>query len=125
MWNAGWVSINERSFCISLELIVEATNLSTDGQWFAREMGASRIDVLQFINQPKVLVKKKNGYDQQLLPRSWDKVAATVVKLVTCEGRISVLYGYHFKVLCHLRGKGLICISFFLFKSLGCDLYKC
>jgi hypothetical protein len=41
----------------------------------------------------------KNGIKREILPHPWPEVAYHIIKYVTCEGRMSVVYAYHFRLL--------------------------
>jgi hypothetical protein len=45
----------------------------------------------------------KNGIKRESLPHPWPEVAYHIIKYVTCEGRMSVVYAYHFRLLHQLR----------------------
>jgi len=40
------------------------------------------------------------------LPYPWDEVAYHIMKYISCEGRLIMVYGYHFTLLHDLRLKG-------------------
>lgn len=39
-------------------------------------------------------------------PYPWDEVSFHIMKFISCEGRLSVIYGYHFRLLNELRFQG-------------------
>ena len=41
----------------------------------------------------------KNDIKWEILPHPWPKVAYHIIKYITCEGRMSVVYAYHFRIL--------------------------
>jgi hypothetical protein len=47
--------------------------------------------------------ENKNGVKRESLPEPWYEVAYHLLKYITCEGRISMLYAYHFRFLHQLR----------------------
>jgi len=45
----------------------------------------------------------KNGIKREILPHPWLEVAYHIIKYVTCEGKMSVVCAYHFKLLHQLK----------------------
>ena len=45
----------------------------------------------------------KNGVRRDNLPYPWSEVGYQLIKYISCEGRYSVVYGYHFRILEELR----------------------
>ena len=45
----------------------------------------------------------KNGIKRKILPHPWPYVSYHIIKHITCEGRMSVFYAYHFRLLHQLR----------------------
>jgi hypothetical protein len=45
----------------------------------------------------------KNDIKREILPHPWPEVAYHIIKYITCEGRMSVVYAYHFILLHQLR----------------------
>ena len=64
-------------------------------------------------------VKWKKGVPRSWLIHPWDEVAHVIQKFITCEGRFSVMYLYHIKLMQHLRGDCEINIPYFLLQSLS------
>jgi hypothetical protein len=46
---------------------------------------------------------KKKWHKKETLPHPWQEVAYHIIKYITCEGRMSVVYAYHFILLHQLR----------------------
>ena len=44
-------------------------------------------------------IEDKNGVRRDSLPYPWSEVGYQLIKYISCEGRYSVCYGYHFKIL--------------------------
>jgi len=43
-------------------------------------------------------IEYKNGVRRVSLPYPWNEVSYQLVKYISCEGRYSVVYGYHFRL---------------------------
>jgi hypothetical protein len=66
----------------------------------------------------EVLQQRGHGISRILLPPPWDTVALGVQKFLTCEGRYTILFHYHFRLLSHLQHKLLMNIPYFLYGML-------
>ena len=70
-------------------------------------------------------VEDKNGVRRTSLPPLWSEVSYQIMKYITCGGRFSIIYGYHFRLLHELRyGMDLppakkLSIPYFLIESLS------
>lgn len=88
----------------------------TGDRWFVRKvMLPSRAD---FLEPGEVVRDGGKGVQRMSLPNPWSEVAYFVRKYFTCEGRHSLLFGYHFKLLTHLRHQRLLNLPYFLLRSL-------
>ena len=58
-------------------------------------------------------VKWKKGVPRSWLIHPWDEVAYIIQKFLTCEGRFSIIYLYHIKLMQHLNGDCEINIPYF------------
>lgn len=65
-----------------------------------------------------MLQQRGHGISRILLPPPWDTVALGVQKFLTCEGRYTILFHYHFRLLSHLQHKLLMNIPYFLYGML-------
>ena len=65
----------------------------------------------------------KNGIKRESLPHPWPKVSYHI-KYITCEGKMSVVYAYRFRILHHLmhfpnqEASKNLSIPYFLLQSL-------
>ena len=48
----------------------------------------------------------------------WDEMVYIIQKFVTCEGRYSIAFLYHIKLLLYLKGQCTISLPYFLLQSL-------
>ena len=65
-----------------------------------------------------MLQQNGHGIARTLLPPPRDKVTLSIQKFLTREGRYTILYHYHFKLLAHLRHGHLINVPYFLYVML-------
>ena len=71
-----------------------------------------------FVRGEEMLQQKGHGIARTLLPPPWDTVALGIQKFLTREGRYTILYHYHFKLLSHLQHGHLMNIPYFLYGML-------
>ena len=68
--------------------------------------------------------ENKNGVKREILLEPWYEVAYHLLRYITCEGRISMPYAYHFRFLhqlknfLHEKPEENISIPYFLLQSL-------
>jgi hypothetical protein len=51
----------------------------------------------------KIHLEDKNGIKREIIPQPWPEVAYHIIKYISYEGRMSVVYAYHFILLDQLR----------------------
>ena len=61
----------------------------------------------------------KKGIPRSWLVHPWDEIVYIIQKFITYEGRFSIVYIYHIKLLQHLRGDCEINMPYFLLQSLS------
>jgi hypothetical protein len=71
-----------------------------------------------FAGGGEVLQQRGHGIARISLPPPWDIVALGIQKFLTCEGRYTVPFHYHFRILSHLRHRHLMNIPYFLYGML-------
>jgi len=62
-------------------------------------LGTKKKDMKSFFLHNEKLDEEKNGIKREILPHPWKEVAYHIIKYITCEGRMSVVYAYHFRML--------------------------
>ena len=71
-------------------------------RWFERWVPIkSLIDM--FLEPGELLEGTYKGIRRNSLPILWAKVVLCICKFITCEGRFSLVFANHFKILNHLR----------------------
>jgi len=56
-------------------------------------------------------IDDKNGVKRESLPYPWDEVSCDILQYISCEGRLSVVYGYQLKLLHELRSRDTVPIN--------------
>ena len=51
-------------------------------------------------------IEDKNGVRRESYPYPWDEVTFHIMKFISCEGILIMVYGYHFRFLNELRFQG-------------------
>ena len=52
-----------------------------------------------FFQNNETPVEDKNGIRRASIPYPWDEVSYQIIKYISCEGRYSIVYGYHFIIM--------------------------
>jgi hypothetical protein len=98
--------------------IVEATGLPQLGViWFSKKASilAAKVNFLRGEEQVK---EKGKGIDRTSLPPPWKDVSYFVQRYITCEGRFTIVFNYHFMLLSHLHHGKFLNIPYFLLESM-------
>jgi len=85
------IIINEAS-------INKITSLHMSLPWDKEERQKAIIAKKTFFLPNEKLDEDKNGIKRESLPHPWPEVAYHIIKYITCEGMMSVVYAYHFRL---------------------------
>jgi len=88
---------------ISLDFISRVTILPHGLPWSKEEKQLGQVVKKTFFQPNEHPVEDKNGIRRTSIPYPWDEVNYQITKYISCEGRYSIVYGYHFKLLHELR----------------------
>jgi len=86
--------------------------------------GDSQVSKRKFFLEGEEPTEDKNGVTRESFPCPWNEVGYQLIKYISCEGRYSVVYGYHFGILEELRFRAeapphqRLNIPYFLLQSL-------
>lgn len=96
-----------RGLVISLNVVLISilTTLPLGIQWSKEDKVVSDTTMNNFFIQRENLVEDKNVLRREILPYSLDEVAYIILKYISCEGRLIILYSYHFRLLHEIRFK--------------------
>lgn len=96
-----------RGLVISLnaELISRVTTLPLGIRWSKEDKVVSVASRNNFFILKEKSVEDNNGVRRDRLPYPCDEVAYHILKYISCEGRLSIVYAYHFTLLHELRFK--------------------
>lgn len=90
---------------LSPELISRVTTFPLGVKWVKETMPSTTAKKIFFLPGEEY-IEDKNGVRIESLPYPSDEVAFHIMKCISCEGRLSVVYGYHFRLLNELRFQG-------------------
>jgi hypothetical protein len=112
------VEIGKMLMLVTEQTIAKACRLVVGGErWWKKEHV-----VTEFVNQ-FLLPDKQNLDWRRGIPRSWIRpewhtTLIVIHRYITCEGRFSLVYIYHIRILIHLNGDYPLNLPYFLLKSL-------
>lgn len=94
-----------RGLTISLspETISRVTTLPIGIKWSREEMFISVTNKNNLFIANEKPIEDKNGVWRENLPYPWDEVAYHILKYISYEGRMTVVYSYHFRLLHELN----------------------
>jgi len=89
--------------CLFIELtpklISKITTLPLGVPWRKEDKGDIQTAKKKFFLEGEEPIEDKNGVRRKSLPYPWNEVSYHLIKYISREGRYSVVYGYHFRLL--------------------------
>ena len=111
-------TIGNLTIRITEDSIAHVTGLPQIGERYSKTKHFKDKSWAPFISRSRVeSVNWKKGIPRSWLIHPWDELAYLIHKFITCEGRFSIIYLYHIKLLQHLRGDCEINMPYFLLQS--------
>jgi len=119
-------TINFRGLTLRLtpQLISRVTDLPMGVPWDKEERKLGQKAKKEFFFPEEQFSEDNNGVWRTRLQLFWSEVSLQIMKYITCEGRFSIVYGYHFLLLTELRhqmdlpAEQKLSIPYFLLQSL-------
>jgi len=84
---------------ITPEFISGITSLPHGLRWSKNEKSLGEVAKKTFFQPNEHPVEEKNGIRRTSIPYPWDEVNYQIIKCISYEGRYSIVYGYHFRLL--------------------------
>jgi hypothetical protein len=113
-------TIGNLTIRISEDIIAQVTGLPQTGERYFKTKYFKDKSWASFVSRSRVAtVNWKKGIPRSWLIHPWDELAYLIQKFITCEGRFSIIYLYHIKLLQHLKSDYEINIPYFLLQSLS------
>ena len=97
--NSATTIVRGLAISLSPETINRVTTLPLGIRWSKEDKQVSVATGKNFFLSKEKHVEEKNGVRRESLPYPWDEVAYDVLKYISCEGLLSVVYAYHFRFL--------------------------
>jgi len=118
-FNGEKALIGNFSFRISEDTIAQAIGISPEGEKYFKTKQFKEKSWTQFMSRSRVSsINWKKGVPRSWLVHPWDEMVYILQKFITCEGRYSIVYLYHIKLLLHLKKQCVISVPYFLLQSL-------
>jgi len=93
------------SISLNVEIISKVTTLPLGVQWCKEDKAVCVTLRKNFFIHRENPIEDKNGVRRESLPYPWDEVVYHILKQISCEGRLSIVYAYHFRLLHELLFK--------------------
>jgi len=96
------------SITITPKVISRITTLPQGMPWRKEDKAISTFAKKNFFLRDEEPIKDKNGIRRESLPYPWNEVSYHILKYISYEGRLGIVYGYQFRLLHDLRfGEGI------------------
>ena len=100
------------------DFISQVTGLPQIGKkWFKKQHIDEKAWNL-YINKSRKAHNWINGITRSLLKSPWDELAYLIQKYIKCEGRFSLIFLYHIRILQNLNQKKLLNMPYYLLHNL-------
>jgi hypothetical protein len=109
--------VGELEFGVIEEFIAEAIQLPTTGQRWTKGQPVDKKLCAQLLKPQYRETKWSEGTSRSWLEPQWAQVLVILQRYLTCEGRYTIIFPCHARLLLHFTGTPLN-IPFFLLKSL-------
>lgn len=96
------VSLKGLTLELTTDFISRITSLLLGLPWSKEEKTLRQVAKKTRFQPEEDLVENKNGVGRIILP-PWIEVSYQIMKYITREGRFSIIFGYHFRLLHELR----------------------
>jgi hypothetical protein len=112
------VEIGKMLMLVTEQTIAKACRLVVGGErWWKKEHVVTEF-VNQFLLPDKQNLNWRRGVPHSWIRPEWHTALIVIHRYITCEGRFSLIYIYHIRILMHLNGDYPLNLPYFLLKSL-------
>ena len=84
---------------ITPKIISKITTLPLGLPWRKEDKGNNKLAKNKFVLEGEEAMEEKNGVRRESLPYPCSEISYHLIKYISCEGRYSVVYGYHLRLL--------------------------
>jgi hypothetical protein len=116
-FEGGFAKVGELEFEVTEKFISEAIQLPTIGQRWTKGQPVDKKLCMQLLKPQYRETQWSEGTSRSWLEPQWAQLLAILQRYLTCEGRYTIIFPCHARLLLHFTGT-LLNIPFFLLKSL-------
>jgi hypothetical protein len=116
-FQGGFAKVGELEFEVTEKFISEAIQLPTTGQRWTKGQPVDKKLCTQLLKPQYRETQWSEGTSRSWLEPQWAQLLAILQRYLTCEGRYTIVFPCHARLLLHFKGNHLN-IPFFLLKSL-------
>lgn len=88
---------------VNEDFISEVTEIPRGQPWDKDDRALNNRAKTSFFRSYEKSESNRNGVKRESLPDEWGEVAYHIMKYLTCEGRLSIVYAYHLRMLYQIR----------------------
>jgi hypothetical protein len=119
-FNGERATVGNITIRIFEDVIVQITRLPQTGERYFKTKYFKDKSWAPFVSRSRIVaVNWKKGIPRSWLIHHWDELTYLIYKFISCEGRLSIVYLYHIKLLQHLNSDCEINMPYFLMQSLS------
>ena len=98
--------VGNLNFRLTEDILAQIIGLPQQGEIFFKTKQLKEKAWIPFLCRSREgSVNWKKGIPRSWLVHPWDEIVYVIQKFITCEGRFSIVYLYHIKLLQHLKGE--------------------
>jgi hypothetical protein len=117
-FQGGFAKVGELEFEVTEKFISEAIQLPTTGQRWTKGQPVDKKLCTQLLKPQYRKIQWSEGTSRSWLEPKWAQLLAILQRYLTCEGRYTIVFPCHARLLLHFKGNHLMNIPYFLLKSL-------
>jgi hypothetical protein len=115
-FDGSQATVKRLNITVSEESSSQITGLSRQGERWYKNFRIAAKSWSPFLKEPSPLLDLRRGIHRDALSPQ-NEVVFFLQKFITCEGRFSVVYHYHVRILMHLIGCKPLNMPYYLHKS--------
>jgi hypothetical protein len=117
-FHGGLAKVGELEFEVTEQFISEAIQLPSTGQRWTKGQPVDKKLCTQLLQPQYRKLQWSEGTSRSWLEPKWAQLLSILQRYLTCEGRYTIVFPCHARLLLHFKGNHLVNIPYFLLKSL-------
>jgi hypothetical protein len=117
-FHGGLAKVGELEFEVTEQFISEAIQLPSTGQKWTKGQPVDKNLCTQLLQPQYRKLQWSEGTSRSWLEPKWAQLLSILQRYLTCEGRYTIVFPCHARLLLHFKGNHLVNIPYFLLKSL-------